>query len=89
VVDWPTREDAWRPACQRVACQPLRLWGPAAPGHGPRLPGHPTGILKRAAQQHLDLGVEAAKFVIGLAGERVVDRWIDAQPHLFALTTHE
>jgi hypothetical protein len=71
-----------------VLCRPLRFWGPAAPGHGPCLPGHPAGVVEGASQQHLDLGVEAAKLVGGPSGQGVVDSWVDAQQHLFALTAH-
>jgi hypothetical protein len=41
------------------------------------------------SQQHLDLGVEAAKLVSGPPGQGIVDRRVDAQQHLLALTAHE
>jgi hypothetical protein len=53
------------------------------------LSGHPATVGKGASQQHLDLGVEAAKFVTGPAGQGIVDRRIDAQQHLLALSAHE
>jgi hypothetical protein len=43
------------------------------------LSGHPAGVAEGTSQQHLDLGVEAAKLVIGPPGQRIVDRWVDAQ----------
>jgi hypothetical protein len=52
------------------------------------LSGHPADVVEGASQQHLDLGVEAAKVVIGPPGQGVVDRWVDAQQHLLALTAH-
>jgi hypothetical protein len=52
------------------------------------LSGHPAGVVQRAPQHHLDLGVEAAQLVIGPPGQGVVDCWVDAQEHLLALTTH-
>jgi hypothetical protein len=52
------------------------------------LSGHPAGVVEGVSQQHLDLGVEAAKLVIGPAGQGVVDRWVDAQQDLFALRAH-
>ena len=55
---------------------------------GAGLVGHPTGVVEGAAQQHLDLGVEAAELVGGPAREGIVDRRIDAQQDLFALMAH-
>ena len=52
------------------------------------LAGHSAGVVESAPQQHLDLGVEAAKLVIGPPGQGVVDRRVDAQQHLFALMAH-
>jgi hypothetical protein len=34
------------------------------------------------------LSVEAAELVIGPPSQGIVDRWVDAQQHLFALTAH-
>jgi hypothetical protein len=50
--------------------------------------GHPAGIVEGASQQHLDLGVEAAKLIIGPPGQGIVDRWVNAQQHLLALGAH-
>ena len=61
---------------------------PAAPGHWPGVSGHPAGVVERAAEQHLDVGVEAAELVGGPSGKGIVDRRVDAQQHLFALTAH-
>jgi hypothetical protein len=52
------------------------------------LSGHPAGVGEGASQQHLDLGVEAAKLVIGPPGQGIVDRWVDPQQHLFAFWAH-
>jgi hypothetical protein len=51
--------------------------------------GHAALIVERAAQDHLDLRVETAQFVGGPAGERVVNRWVEAQRDLLALPVHE
>jgi hypothetical protein len=45
--------------------------------------------LEGASEHHLDLGVEAAELVTGPAGEGIVDRWVDAQQDLLALSAHE
>jgi hypothetical protein len=50
--------------------------------------GHPAGVVEGAPEQHLDVGVEAAELVGGPSGERIVDRRVDAQQHLLALTAH-
>jgi hypothetical protein len=52
------------------------------------LSGHSAGVVEGASQQHLDLGVEAAKLVGGPSGQGIMDRWVHAQQHLFALTAH-
>jgi hypothetical protein len=49
---------------------------------------HSASVVESAPEQHLDLGVEAAKLVGGPSGQSVVNRRIDAQQHLFALTAH-
>jgi hypothetical protein len=41
------------------------------------------------AEEHLDVGVEAAELVGRPAGEGVVDRRVDAEENLFALAAHE
>ena len=51
--------------------------------------GQPAGVLQGPAQHHLDLGVHAAQLVGGPAGERVVDRGVDAEDELLALARHE
>jgi hypothetical protein len=51
--------------------------------------GHSAGVVEGASQQHLDLGVQAAKLVTGPPGKRIVDRRVDAQQHLLALRAHE
>jgi hypothetical protein len=50
--------------------------------------GHPAGVVEGASQQHLDLGVEAAKLIIGPPGQGIVDRWVDSQQQLPALGAH-
>jgi hypothetical protein len=47
--------------------------------------GHPTGVPQCAAQDHLDLTVDAAQLVVGPAGQRVVDGRIDPQQDLSAI----
>jgi hypothetical protein len=62
--------------------------GSTAPGYGSGLSGHPAGVVERTPEQHLDVGIEAAKLVGGPSGQSVMDRRVDAQQHLFALTAH-
>jgi len=50
--------------------------------------GHPAGVVEGAPEQHLDVGVEAAELVGRPSGQGVMDRRVDAQQHLFALTAH-
>src|SRR5690606_14407145 len=47
--------------------------------------GEAAGVVERAAQQHLDLRVDAAQVVAGPAGEGVVHRGVEAQEHRLAL----
>jgi hypothetical protein len=61
---------------------------PATPGYRLCLLGHPTGIVQRPPKENLDLGVEAAEFVGGPPGERVMDRRVEAQRDLLALAAH-
>jgi hypothetical protein len=49
---------------------------------------HPARVFEGPPQQHLDVGVQAAELVGGPAGEGIVDRWVDAQQHLFARIAH-
>jgi hypothetical protein len=49
---------------------------------------HPACVIEGSPQQHLDVGVKAPELVGGPAGESVVDRRIEAQRHLLALTAH-
>jgi hypothetical protein len=42
----------------------------------------PAGVLERAPEQHLHLGVEAAELLVGPAHQRIVHRGIDAQQDL-------
>jgi hypothetical protein len=49
---------------------------------------HAAGVIERPAQQHLDVGVEAAKLVCGPPGEGVVDCRVDPQEDLLAFLTH-
>jgi hypothetical protein len=44
--------------------------------------GHASGLGQRPAQDDLDLGVDAAEFVVGPADERVVDSRVDPQEDL-------
>ena len=57
---------------------------PAGPAHLPGVGGHAAGVGERAAQQVFDLGVGAAQFVGGPAGEGVVDRGVEAEQEAFA-----
>jgi len=50
--------------------------------------GHPPGIVKCPAEEHLDLSVEAAKLIGRPSGERVVDGGVEAQRDLLALDAH-
>ena len=53
------------------------------------MPGHPASVAEGATQQHLDLGVEAAKLVRGPSSEGIVNRRVEAQQYLLALAAHE
>jgi hypothetical protein len=53
------------------------------------LSGHPARVAEGATQQHLDLGVEAAKLVRGPASQGIMDRRVEAQQYLLALAAHE
>jgi hypothetical protein len=48
--------------------------------------GHPAGVGERPAQEHLDVGVEAAELVAGPAHQRVMDRGIDTEQYLAAIS---
>jgi hypothetical protein len=50
--------------------------------------GHPARVVEGAAQQHLDVGVEAAELVSGPPRQGVVDGGVDAQQDLFAFAAH-
>jgi hypothetical protein len=62
---------------------------PATPREWARLLRHSAGVCERAAEQKLDLGVEAAQLVCCPARERVVHSRVDAKEDRLALTTHE
>ena len=47
--------------------------------------GHSPGVLQSPTQQHFDMGVDTAKFVVGPADQCVVHRRIDPQQDLPAL----
>jgi hypothetical protein len=64
-------------------------WGSAAPRQGRRLSRHPAGVVEGPPEQHLDVSVEASELVGRPARQGIVDRWVDAQQHLFALAAHE
>jgi hypothetical protein len=61
---------------------------PAAAGHRCCLLRHPPDVVERPAQQHLDVGVEAAELVGRPAGERIMDGRVEAQRELLALSAH-
>jgi hypothetical protein len=46
------------------------------------LRGQAPGVAERPAQQHLDLGVDAAQLVVGPAADRVVHGRIDSEQYL-------
>jgi len=47
--------------------------------------GHSPGVGEGAAEQHLDVPVEAAELVAGPAHQRIVDRGVHAEQYLPAL----
>lgn len=49
----------------------------------------PPGLRQGLAQEHLDLGVDAAQVVGGPAGQRIVQGGVDAQQQLLTLRAHE
>jgi hypothetical protein len=52
------------------------------------MPGQPSGVGERAAQQELDLGVGAAQLVTGPPGQGVMDRRVQPQQHALTLAHH-
>jgi hypothetical protein len=45
---------------------------------------HSPGVIESSAQEHLDVGVQAAKFTRRPLGQGVVDGGINSQQYLFA-----
>jgi hypothetical protein len=54
-------------------------WWPAPPGQGPGALGHSSGFLEGSAQQHLNVGIQAAELVGRPPDQGIVDSGIDAQ----------
>jgi len=54
-------------------------------GQRPGSRRHPSGVVERSAQQHLDLGIEAAELVGRPVGEGVMDRGINPKQYLLAV----
>ena len=52
------------------------------------MPGQPSGVGQRAAQQELDLGVGAAQLVTGPPGQGVMHRRVEPQQHALTLAHH-
>jgi hypothetical protein len=57
----------------------LRRRGPAALAQRPRPLGHPPGGVELSAQQHLDVGIEAAELIGRPPGQRIMDRGINPE----------
>lgn len=53
-------------------------WWPTSPGQGAGALRHSPGVVEGSAQQHLDLGIEAAKFIGRPPGQGIVDGWVEA-----------
>jgi hypothetical protein len=53
---------------------------------GPSLSWHSSGVVEGSAEQHLDVGVEAAELVGRPLGERIMDSGIYPKQYLLAVT---
>ena len=80
---WPTPARRCSP-CARSGSGPSSRLARGRPraGSGAACFGRRPASRERPAQQHLDLGVDAAELVVGPAGDRVVDGGIDAEQDL-------
>jgi hypothetical protein len=72
--------------CSLLAPARIMRWWPAPPGQGPGALGHSTGFLEGSAQQHLDVGIQAAELIGRPPGQGIVDGGIDAKQYLLAIT---
>jgi hypothetical protein len=63
----------------------VRLWRDGRGGAAGDPAGEPAGVSERAPEQELDLGVGAAQFVAGPAGQGVVDGGVEPQQDALAL----
>jgi hypothetical protein len=64
---------------EAASCLGSGSGGPASFGQGPSLLGHSPGPVKGPAQQHLDLGVEAAELIGRPLGQGIMDSRIHPQ----------
>ena len=64
----------------------MARWWPAPPGQGPGALGHPSGLLEGSAQQHLDVGIQAAELIGRPPGQGIMHSGIDPQEYLLAIT---
>ncbi len=62
--------------------------GPPPPGYGGGSLRHPPGVVEGAPHQHLDVGVQAPELIGRPPGQRVVNRGVEAQRDLLALSAH-
>jgi hypothetical protein len=60
-------------------------WGPASPWQRTGALRHPPRVRQGPAQEHLDLGVDAAELVVGPPGKSIVHGRGDAQENLLAV----
>ena len=58
---------------------------PAPLGQGPSPLRHSPGVVESSAQQHLDVGIEAAELIGRPLGQGIVDAGIDPQQYLLAV----
>lgn len=70
---------------RRISRSRNGLRWPAAAGDRADAAQESAGVRQRPAEQELHMGVGAAEFVAGPAGQRVVDGGVEPQQHLLAL----
>ena len=81
----PAEVAAGRRRRQRSACRSGGGWTTAL-GQGASLLRHSPGVVEGPAQQHLDVGIEAAELIGRPLGQGIMDGRINPQQYLLAVT---